>query len=296
MTTVDTGQARRRGAHDQADRSAIGGCRRRVVRCPDRPTSSRRPAAGASTGPARARPATMFRLFHGRSVGRTHSVGFLDDKSVNAEVDRLSALDPLKAASGWTALDQRLVRDYLPAIPVGCLRVRVRSRRQAGQRALGLDTRDAGLQRHLRQGIAGVAAPGTGGGTGSFGAATTVGVVLVWLGQQPGVPPPPSLTSGRVCDGSCSGGPSGEMAGWPARISSTAAMTVSLLTYVFKGPPFSGAGRGCLTNAVAGKVVHCDSGIISTSSTVSSGLRLRCQCTGLRRGRTDAAVVGPGVG
>jgi peptide/nickel transport system substrate-binding protein len=63
--------------------------------------------------------ATMFQLFHGRSVGRGYSAGFLDDKSVNAEIDRLSALDPLKAASGWATLDQRILRDHLPVIPLG---------------------------------------------------------------------------------------------------------------------------------------------------------------------------------
>ncbi len=65
--------------------------------------------------------ATMFQLFHGRSVGKGCSAGFLDDQSINAEIDRLSAVDPA-AAAGWAALDRRILRDYLPVIPISYTR------------------------------------------------------------------------------------------------------------------------------------------------------------------------------
>ena len=66
--------------------------------------------------------ATMFQLFHGRSVGKGYSAGFLDDEGVNAEIDKLSGLDPTAAAAGWAALDQRILRDDLPVIPTGYIR------------------------------------------------------------------------------------------------------------------------------------------------------------------------------
>ena len=68
---------------------------------------------------------TMFQIFHGRSVGKSYSVGFLNDQRANAEIDRLSALDPLKAAAGWAKLDQYILRDLLPAIPIGYFRAAV---------------------------------------------------------------------------------------------------------------------------------------------------------------------------
>ncbi|SRR5260370_40742266 len=65
---------------------------------------------------------TLFHLFDGRSVGKGYSAGFLDDRSVNAEIDRLSAMDPAKTADGWAKLDQRVLRDDLPVIPIDYLR------------------------------------------------------------------------------------------------------------------------------------------------------------------------------
>ncbi len=66
--------------------------------------------------------ATIFQLFHSRSVGKGYSAGFLADKQVDTQIDRLSELDPLAAAPGWAALDQRILREDLPVIPTGYTR------------------------------------------------------------------------------------------------------------------------------------------------------------------------------
>ncbi|MGA8113747.1 MAG: ABC transporter substrate-binding protein [Actinocatenispora sp.] len=65
--------------------------------------------------------ATMFpAIFDGRSIGKGYSVGFLNDKHVNAENDRLAAEpDPAKAAAGWAKLDRYILSKDLPVIPTG---------------------------------------------------------------------------------------------------------------------------------------------------------------------------------
>jgi peptide/nickel transport system substrate-binding protein len=64
--------------------------------------------------------ASLLSLFDGRTIAASgnDNLAYLDDPGVNAEIDRLGRLTADEAASGWGELDERLLRDHVPMVPV----------------------------------------------------------------------------------------------------------------------------------------------------------------------------------
>ncbi|MCH0538347.1 ABC transporter substrate-binding protein [Streptomyces sp. MUM 203J] len=63
---------------------------------------------------------SLLGMFDGRTIAATGNDNFvyLDDPGINAEIDRLRRLPAAEAADGWAALDERLMRDHVPMVPL----------------------------------------------------------------------------------------------------------------------------------------------------------------------------------
>lgn len=58
-------------------------------------------------------------LFDGREIVEegNNNLSYFNDASVNAEIDRIKALPAAEADAAWTALDKKIMTDFLPEIP-----------------------------------------------------------------------------------------------------------------------------------------------------------------------------------
>ncbi len=58
-------------------------------------------------------------LFRSDAIALGNSVGDLEDKALDAEIDKVSAMDPNEAlkTKAWINLDKKIMQDYLPALP-----------------------------------------------------------------------------------------------------------------------------------------------------------------------------------
>jgi len=58
-------------------------------------------------------------LFRSDAVALGNSVGQLGDKALDAQIDKISNMDPNEAVKqkSWVKLDEKIMRDYLPALP-----------------------------------------------------------------------------------------------------------------------------------------------------------------------------------
>lgn len=66
-------------------------------------------------------PTSWFKvLFNSAAIAEGNSVGQLEDKELDAEIDRVEALDPNEAVKNheWSKLDRKILEEYLPAIPL----------------------------------------------------------------------------------------------------------------------------------------------------------------------------------
>jgi len=59
-------------------------------------------------------------LFDGRAIKAegNSDTSFMNDSAINAEFDRILALDVAKQAPEWAKLDQRIMKDDAPAVPL----------------------------------------------------------------------------------------------------------------------------------------------------------------------------------
>ncbi|HET6299525.1 MAG TPA: ABC transporter substrate-binding protein [Kribbella sp.] len=57
-------------------------------------------------------------LFKSDAVDLSNSVGMLQDKTLDAEIDRIAALSPDEQLKEWPKLDKNLLENYLPAVPL----------------------------------------------------------------------------------------------------------------------------------------------------------------------------------
>ncbi|MFB6724789.1 ABC transporter substrate-binding protein [Kribbella sp. NPDC056345] len=57
-------------------------------------------------------------LFKSDAVDLSNSVGMLQDKAVDAEIDRVAALSPDDQVKEWAKVDKMLLEKYLPALPL----------------------------------------------------------------------------------------------------------------------------------------------------------------------------------
>jgi peptide/nickel transport system substrate-binding protein len=63
---------------------------------------------------------TLLGTFDGQSIGASGNDNFsyLADPAIDAEIDRISRLPARKAAAEWAALDERIMRDHVPVVPL----------------------------------------------------------------------------------------------------------------------------------------------------------------------------------
>jgi len=66
--------------------------------------------------------ATIPPLLDGRNIGGGSNNTFLDVPEINEEIDRISALPAEEAAPEWMALDQRIMEEYCPMVPIYSIR------------------------------------------------------------------------------------------------------------------------------------------------------------------------------
>lgn len=57
-------------------------------------------------------------LFKSDAVELSNSIGMLQDKTVDAEIDRVAALSPNDQLKEWSKVDKMLLEKYLPAVPL----------------------------------------------------------------------------------------------------------------------------------------------------------------------------------
>jgi peptide/nickel transport system substrate-binding protein len=57
-------------------------------------------------------------LFRSDAVGLGNSIGMLQDKALDAEIDRVSALSPDEQLKEWSKVDKLILEKYLPAVPL----------------------------------------------------------------------------------------------------------------------------------------------------------------------------------
>ena len=59
-------------------------------------------------------------LFRSDAIALGNSVGQLEDKALDAEIDKVSNMDPNEAlkSKAWINLDKKIMQDFLPALPV----------------------------------------------------------------------------------------------------------------------------------------------------------------------------------
>lgn len=57
-------------------------------------------------------------LFRSDAIAKSNSMGDLEDKGLDAEIDKISALDPTQQAKEWGKLDKKILQTYLPVIPL----------------------------------------------------------------------------------------------------------------------------------------------------------------------------------
>lgn len=59
-------------------------------------------------------------LFDGRGIkdSGNNDVSYMNDPAINAEFDRVLAMDPAKQGPEWAKLDQRIMKDVAPAVPL----------------------------------------------------------------------------------------------------------------------------------------------------------------------------------
>lgn len=57
-------------------------------------------------------------LFRSDAIAKSNSMGDLQDKTLDAEIDKISAMDPTAQAKEWGKLDKKILETYLPVIPL----------------------------------------------------------------------------------------------------------------------------------------------------------------------------------
>jgi peptide/nickel transport system substrate-binding protein len=57
-------------------------------------------------------------LFKSDAIALGNSIGQIQDPALDAEIDRVSALDPNAQLKEWSKVDKKILTDYLPAIPL----------------------------------------------------------------------------------------------------------------------------------------------------------------------------------
>lgn len=76
------------------------------------------PAGWCSDWPS---PTSWFSvLFKSQAIAEGNSVGQLESKELDAEIDRVEAMDPEEALKNkeWSKLDRKILEEYLPALPI----------------------------------------------------------------------------------------------------------------------------------------------------------------------------------
>jgi peptide/nickel transport system substrate-binding protein len=57
-------------------------------------------------------------LFKSEAVKLSNSIGMIQDKTLDAEIDRVAALTPDEQLKEWPKVDKKILQDYLPAVPL----------------------------------------------------------------------------------------------------------------------------------------------------------------------------------
>ncbi|GAB3819069.1 ABC transporter substrate-binding protein [Kribbella italica] len=57
-------------------------------------------------------------LFRSDAVKLNNSIGMIQDKALDAEIDRVAALTPDEQLKEWSKVDRKILEDFLPAIPL----------------------------------------------------------------------------------------------------------------------------------------------------------------------------------
>jgi peptide/nickel transport system substrate-binding protein len=57
-------------------------------------------------------------LFKSDAVKLSNSIGMIQDKTLDAEIDRVAALTPDEQLKEWPKIDKKILQDYLPAVPL----------------------------------------------------------------------------------------------------------------------------------------------------------------------------------